>query len=348
MTTTGLISDFNVISTAHFCPPRSVAAQLSFLKKTIFRVTIETSSFCNRRCPWCGNSFIDRHTTNRHMDDNLYMDILQQLKEFNYTRLIVFHLYNEPLADPLIFQRLRQAGEILPASPLLLHTNGDYLNSEMAARLEESGLNRMVVMAYPDKDEPFEAIPIEERIKKKIDAIGLDLDFADAPATYYEGAVSRSAKFRGMEIRVMAFDVLKNGVDRGGTVKIEGARRQKRASACRRPFIHLEIDHGGRMLPCCHLRADEPRHRNCILGDLGKASIREIFFSKKAILWRLKMLPSNREFDGPCRYCHSDVLDETEENLQALDNILQIIPSDLNFVKDKARKEIEVSQKNLK
>lgn len=46
--------------------------------KYIRMVEIEIFSFCNRKCWFCPNSFIDRNSTNILMQEELYLKILNE------------------------------------------------------------------------------------------------------------------------------------------------------------------------------------------------------------------------------------------------------------------------------
>ena len=69
-------------------------------------VEIEVFSFCNRRCWFCPNSTIDRHSSNIFMDENLYHSILSDLNKIKYKGIISYSRYNEPLADRIIIEEI--------------------------------------------------------------------------------------------------------------------------------------------------------------------------------------------------------------------------------------------------
>ena len=78
-------------------------------------VEIEIFSYCNRKCWFCPNSFIDRNSTNILMLEELYLKILNQLKSINYNSMISYSRYNEPTSNREIFiKRLKQAKAIIP------------------------------------------------------------------------------------------------------------------------------------------------------------------------------------------------------------------------------------------
>jgi cyclic pyranopterin phosphate synthase len=73
----------------------------SFIKYSdayFFRsVAIEISTFCNRTCYYCPNSI--EETPVDFMTEKTFNKIIAQLKEINYSGVILYHFYNEPLLD---------------------------------------------------------------------------------------------------------------------------------------------------------------------------------------------------------------------------------------------------------
>lgn len=115
-------------------------------------VEIEIFSFCNRKCWFCPNSFIDRNSTNILMQEELYLKILNELKSINYNNMISYSRYNEPTSNRKIFiKRLKQAKTIIPNATLHTNTNGDFLSRDYLDELYEAGLKSMNIQSYLNK-----------------------------------------------------------------------------------------------------------------------------------------------------------------------------------------------------
>lgn len=100
-------------------------------------VEIELTSFCNRQCKFCPNSFIDRHTNNIEMKDELFDKLINELVLLNYSGYISFSRYNEPFAYPEILRkRVNQIKEKLPNVTMVSNSNGDYSNKEFRDDIE--------------------------------------------------------------------------------------------------------------------------------------------------------------------------------------------------------------------
>ena len=115
----------------------------NYYKKRVFKenvcwVEIGISSFCNRKCWFCPNSIIDRNSCNIELNENLFLKLLSELREINYSNNICLHRYNEPLYNKeLLIKRIKQVREYLPQAYIYIVTNGDYLTLDYLEILRE-------------------------------------------------------------------------------------------------------------------------------------------------------------------------------------------------------------------
>ena len=73
-------------------------------KKVLFKrhvevINLELSYECNRKCDYCPVSFSDRQNSQSYMDSDLIEKICTELSEIRYDNRISLNLYNEPLLD---------------------------------------------------------------------------------------------------------------------------------------------------------------------------------------------------------------------------------------------------------
>lgn len=129
-------------------------------------VEIEVFSYCNRKCWFCPNSFIDRSSSISYMDEGIYCGVLKNLAMVKFQKTISYSRYNEPLADPIIFTRVTQARKSLPKAYLHLNTNGDYLTRDVLEELRTCGLNSIKIQHYLSKDENFDVDRVQDAIEK--------------------------------------------------------------------------------------------------------------------------------------------------------------------------------------
>lgn len=98
-----------------------------------YRIEIETTTVCNRKCSYCPNSTHDR---GKHlMDLELFKKIMTELKELKWNGIIYLHHYGEPLLDKRMEELVRIARINCPRSMIALYTNGDFLDEKMYQRL---------------------------------------------------------------------------------------------------------------------------------------------------------------------------------------------------------------------
>ena len=101
------------------------------------KIDIEFNEACNASCVYCPVS-INPRRKNKHMslEDS---DIIFKKLEKQTIDFISFSVFNEPLLDPLFFQRIEQLRKYKLHNTLSLHTNGilltkkvlDFLNREI-------------------------------------------------------------------------------------------------------------------------------------------------------------------------------------------------------------------------
>ena len=271
----------------------------TILSKYLRMIEIEVFSYCNRQCWFCPNSFIDRHSENHLMDENLYLNILQQLHDINYSGIITYSRYNEPLSNREIFiERLKQAREFCPNAYLRTNSNGDFLTSkEYLDALAEAGLNELEVQCYLKYDEDF-------NINRFIELIGnfskrLKLKYNINEIT--DKCFSAKIEYNKLNLSCIMFNFKDIANNRGETLKGKVSEFQ-RTENCIVPFQSLYVDYTGDVMLCCNLRHDVEEHKNFIIGNTNNSSLSDIFMSEKMINYR-KLLACTGEKIPLCNTC---------------------------------------------
>ena len=102
-------------------------------------IDIETTEICNRRCSYCPNS-THYHTRReggpRQLPPATLKRIISQLVELDYCGRVDLNLYGEPLGDSRIISTAAVISETLPGAQIVIYTNGDRLDIEMAGNLD--------------------------------------------------------------------------------------------------------------------------------------------------------------------------------------------------------------------
>ena len=78
-----------------------------------------------------------------------------------------------------------------------------------------------------------------------------------------------------------------------------------RTIPCAEPTYYLNISYDGSVMPCCHMRPDNPNHKEYILGNIKEQSIIDIYYSEKAQQFREQVRTrDNNKLPEPCKRCH--------------------------------------------
>ena len=275
------------------------------LKSALRLIEIEIFSYCNRKCWFCPNSFIDRKSTNVEMPEDIYLDLLEQLKEIGFTGELAYSRYNEPLSHRELFlKRVRQAREVLPNATLRTNTNGDYVTRDYIEDLCNAGFNQLWIQQYLGNNERYDHERMRHRAEKKIKKLGLPAKIiTDIPGCKLEYDLS----YRGMTIHIRSRNFELDGSSRGDTIDI--ASDYVRTQRCLQPFHNMYIDYNGQVTVCCAMRSDIPEHEAGVMGNIRKQKLWDIFMNDKYKPWR----DHHRE-DGPkegfCKSCKDSVVPE--------------------------------------
>lgn len=190
--------------------------QENTFKNNIEIIEIETHSYCNRKCWFCPNSIVDRHSNNIEMDEKLYVNLFESLKNIGYSKLINFHRFNEPLAKKdLILNRISQANKLLPKAYLAIFTNGDYLSNDYLDKLSEVGIKQITTSYYFSKDELFDV----DNLKLKMENFIKKFNFEIMNCNIDNSNIIYTLNYNDMKVFYKASDFKKIGNSRGDSIK---------------------------------------------------------------------------------------------------------------------------------
>lgn len=281
---------------------KDINIQKNIFKVNVNAIEIEIHSYCNRKCWFCPNSTIDRHSQLIELDEKIYLNILSDLKNIEYSELLTFHQFNEPLANRnLIINRVKQARNYLPKAILKIFTNGDYLTIDYLDKLKSAGINEIVASYYTNKDVIFD---VEKNIKPKIenivDKLGLKIKEI---LSYSDNNFSVLIDYDGINFTYKANNFSASGNTRGGLVSEINVQKNKKF-ICNSFIDHFHVNYNGLVMPCCNLRSDAIEHKSMIIGNLSNnSSIFEIYTNNKAAEIR-KYLLNFSEKQSPCDTCN--------------------------------------------
>ena len=278
-----------------------------YYKKRVFKenvcwVEIGISSFCNRKCWFCPNSIIDRNSCNIELNENLFLKLLSELREINYSNNICLHRYNEPLYNKeLLIKRIKQVREYLPQAYIYIVTNGDYLTLDYLEILIDAGVDEIRISYYyngNDKNVPFD---IENIIKpgmqKFLNKLNLDYSVLYQRDNYY----ALKVEYEYIKVTCVSADFKTIGADRGGILK-DNVNIVNRICKCFTPNFQIVVDYDANYTLCCNIRSDDKNNKNYILGNIETHSVFDIFMGEKTINFRKELLLEGPK-KGPCANC---------------------------------------------
>lgn len=274
-----------------------------FLAANLRIIEIETFSYCNRKCWFCPNSTIDRISTNHILDEDTYLNVIDQLAEIRFSGVVTYSRYNEPLAErELITKRIKQARSRLPHAKLKTNSNGDFATSDFILELRDCGLDELYLQQYLSNSEMYN----HEKMRVRMNAKAQTLGFSYSVISDVENQrIEYNLNVPGITVHIRAKNMSVEGNSRTDKVA-EFNSEYVRTKACKQPFNNMYIDYNGDVMVCCNVRSDVPDHKNGIMGNIKESKLWEIFQSPKYEPWR-EHLKEDGPKSGVCKGCKSDI-----------------------------------------
>lgn len=273
----------------------------NIFKENVKLVEIGISSFCNRKCWFCPNSIVDRFSKNVELDEYLFIKILKELQEIDYSNSLYLHRYNEPLYNKdLLLKRIKQAREYLPKAIISINTNGDYLTLDYLNDLNEVGVNMMYISYYYNGNDKNIEFDLENIIKPRMLKFINKLDIEYSKYIENDNGYYIYFKYKYIDIEYRALNMEKIANDRGGI--IQEVNIKERTSQCFLPNIQVSIDYDGTYSMCCNIRSDVEEHKDYIIGNIRDNTIFELFMNDKIMNIRKKLLVYGKK-ENVCANC---------------------------------------------
>jgi len=106
----------------------------------VSRVYIEVTTRCNLNCVTCVRNVWDEETGDMEMA--VFDNAIEQLKSFPKLRSVAFGGFGEPFCHPHILQMVKNAKDLDVG--LTISTNGTYLESNLAEKLVDYGVDKII------------------------------------------------------------------------------------------------------------------------------------------------------------------------------------------------------------
>lgn len=247
-------------------------------------VEIELHSYCNRKCKWCPNNYIDRKSDCYYLDEALFRRLIKELAENQYEGRISFSRYNEPFYDTENLNNcIKIIKEHLPNVVTVSNTNGDYITREVLGNML---IDELSIMDY---DSNNKSVLLDRLTGWGVTNI---LDYGN----YLVGTFGNKKV-----LYYCSWNDVAEISDRGGN--LEQYSKTVRDYPCYEPLYFVGINYDGTVSPCCNIRNDCDNQKLYIIGDLNKQSLADILRSKRYMDFVEKVTKSKYDPSMPCYYC---------------------------------------------
>ena len=244
--------------------------QKELFNKYVMVINLETSSYCNRKCDYCPVGLTTAPKQQVYLKKQLFIKLMNELSEINYKGDFTLALYNEPLADEELAEKISYIREKCPVSRISTNTNGDYLTRAILDELEKAGLDQMFVTCHtlPGEEYIFEN-KIEE-MKRLCERIDVPFNVSEKK---FQDNITCEVKYKKLNLYIVSNNWGKIGVYRGGNVEKLSVSDQRKP--CVRPFREMTIDHDGYVRMCTNIFTSKNN-----FGNIENSDILDIYFSK--------------------------------------------------------------------
>jgi len=252
-------------------------------------VFFEVRTRCNGKCPFCAASIQNEKRQDTTMPMDLYVKVINELKDMRFDGRIAYHVNN----DPLIFHKLpdfvKYARTALPSAWIQILTNGKALTEQKAEDLLAAGINELSINYYND-DQSSEVPKVIDNISKNI-----------LPCYYEKHQIKTGHDSKNKNI--FRFNVFRSKLNivktsRAGTAPNKKVKSKQPRGFCEYPFTQFNITADGKVSKCCaDLYFSDP------MGNVKEYSLMEIWNGKRFQEVRKLLLEGNRSAIETCSKC---------------------------------------------
>lgn len=257
---------------SHFIVKKEIKKIVNQSPFPLFKlVQIETINKCNNDCNFCpANKNVDPRPSIL-MDRALFLFIIEQLREMEYSGCLELFSNNEPLLDNRIVEFSEIVRKALPSASIRIFTNGTLLTLEKFKK----------IIPYLDK--------------LRIDNYSDDGRTLISPVERLYNVIKDKEEYKE---KVEIVTIKKNAIrsTRGGLAK-NRSKVYFLKSPCVYPFSQITIRPDGKVSLCCN-----DVYGNYTLGDLTKQTLSDVW--NGGAYWSIRdELLRGRDHVPMCRNC---------------------------------------------
>jgi glycosyltransferase involved in cell wall biosynthesis/pyruvate-formate lyase-activating enzyme len=250
------------------------------------KMDLETYNVCNLRCVMCPYRDMTREKVLMSME--LFKKIIDDAAKSGI-REIGLNFYNEPLLDPLLFERIEYAK--MKGLKVCFSSNGTILTKEKRDALLDSGIDSITFSFDGATKEVYERVRVGANFEKTRDNIiglvkernrrglkkpSISMAFVAQKDNYQEVKQFRSFWQEFVDKIGISTEVIDRKAEGLLPDKLKPRVKQRRPYPCRRIFEVMAVMSNGKVALCC-----VDYDGSIILGDLNKQTILEVRDSNK-------------------------------------------------------------------
>lgn len=239
-------------------------------------VEIEINSACNRKCSYCPNS-VSKRVESGEMEEQTFVRIMDQLREYDYSGKIAFEFYNEPLLSKNFFNFTKMTKKKLPKATVVLYSNGTKITSvEKFREIKNAGVDYFYITKHENEE------------NYKFDEVFDKLNPEDLAGVEYR-------RFDEIDL-----------YNRGGILEEITSNQDRSKYPCSIPSVNLTITLKGNVVSCF-----EDYNQNFILGNVHETHVIDIWNSKEFKKFREDLRSGDRHLYENCKSC-----DRVDKNMK--------------------------------
>jgi radical SAM family protein len=298
----GIFHD-SIISSLHMAPVMHREYAREAFRQAVRWCEIETSSQCNRRCPYCPNSGVDRQKSNNFLDFGIYSKLVSELAEIAYDGTVNFVGNNEFFLHRENRRYVELAHRALPRAVFKLYSNGDYVTPDDIAWAASAGVRLLHVTLHSAPNKGYDDSEAMRRLLLFQRQAGIQLQLLDFQR---ERQLQFGTKCGNMTLFVKAQDMAQLGHNWNGLVQFGSRAARTVADPCSYPIRQFIVSHDADLLMCCIAFKERTEENICsgtLLGNLAEfPSIFEAYTSPQMLARRLEAFSTDHKY-GPCGTC---------------------------------------------
>ena len=241
-------------------------------------IEISESGVCNRKCSFCPRSDPNYPEKNEFISFDLHKKLCNQLKEVNYSGLLIYSGFVEPMLDKNIYKLVCYAKNTLPQASIEMITNGDVLNEQRLKKIYNSGLDRLQISLYDGIDQHKKFIKLGKKLKLKNNRYILRARYLPEEKNFGITLSNRGGMLKNAEYKILP-------------------TKETLKKKCFYPSYKFFMDYNGDVLMCSH-----DWGKKNILGNLKNENFLDIWLNNKTQTARNRLNRADRGFK-PCNVC---------------------------------------------